>query len=82
MDAAQTIVFFVIAWWMVFFISLPFGIDRDQNPEPGMDPGAPERPRIGLKAAVTTGVTTLLTLAIYWAGEWGWLPLRDWLSFG
>lgn len=82
MDAGLTIVIFAISWWLIFFITLPIGIHRDENPEPGMDPGAPVRPRLLLKAAVTTLATALLTAALYVAADLGWLPIRDWIAPG
>ena len=43
MDAFGIIVVFVIAWWLSFFVALPFGIRPIENPEPGHAPGAPQR---------------------------------------
>ena len=43
MNAFEIVVIFVLVWWMAFFVSLPFGIRRVENPEPGMEPGAPGR---------------------------------------
>ncbi len=79
MDTAGTIVVFVIIWWMVLFISLPFGVRRQESPEPGMDHGAPERPRMLLKAGVATIVSVLITTAIWFSADAGWLPLKEWL---
>ncbi len=79
MSIAQTAVFFVITWWLVLFVTLPFGIRRLENPEPGMEPGAPEKPRLWIKAAVTTVAAAVITGAVYVAVESGWLPLREWL---
>ena len=40
-DAFGIIVVFVIAWWLSFFVALPFGIRPIENPEPGHAPPAP-----------------------------------------
>jgi predicted secreted protein len=69
------IVMFVILWWMVFFAVLPWGIRRAGDEALGHDAGAPARPRVWLKVAVTTGITALL---------WGvgfWLVQSNYLSF-
>ena len=79
MSIAQLIVFFVITWWLVLFVTLPFGIRRLDHPEPGMERGAPEKPRLWIKAAITTLAAAAITVAVYVALEAGWLPLRDWL---
>jgi predicted secreted protein len=71
----SSIVMFVILWWMVFFAVLPWGIRRAGDEALGHDAGAPARPRVWLKVAVTTGITALL---------WGvgfWLVQSNYLSF-
>ena len=34
------VVYFLI-WWLVLFAVLPWGVQREENPQPGHDPGAP-----------------------------------------
>jgi predicted secreted protein len=51
---------YVILWWMVLFITLPFGVRPQENPEPGTVPSAPEKPRLWLKLGVTTVGSGLL----------------------
>lgn len=80
MSLVGTIVFFLITWWLVLFTTLPFGVRRDENPEPGADIGAPANPRLLAKMLATTAIAATLTAAIYFAAEAGWLPLREWLS--
>ena len=43
--------------------------------ELGHDPGAPANPRLGFKALLTTGITTVLFAVIYW------IIASDWISF-
>jgi predicted secreted protein len=80
MSAVEIAVFFLVVWWVVLFVTLPFGVRQVENPEPGMDTGAPERPRLGLKALVTTAITTIVTVVVYLLVESGLLPIREWLS--
>ena len=37
------LVIYLILWWLVFFVMLPFGIERDQDVRFGNDPGAPKK---------------------------------------
>ena len=80
MSGLEVTVVFFIMWWLVLFTTLPFGVRRQDNPEPGTEAGAPENPRLWTKALVTTLITATLTGTIYWGAESGWLPLREWLS--
>ena len=68
---------FIISWWMVFFMVLPWGVRRQDDPEPGHEAGAPENPRLWLKVAVTTGIAVVIT-ALAWVGvDLGWISIRD-----
>jgi predicted secreted protein len=80
MSTGGLIVFFVITWWLVLFTTLPFGVLRDENPEPGNDAGAPLQARMLAKALVTTAIAVTITAVVYFSAEAGWLPLREWLS--
>jgi predicted secreted protein len=62
----SSIVLFVIIWWLVFFAVLPWGIRRAGDEALGHDAGAPLRPRLVLKAAITTGIAALLCGVAYW----------------
>ncbi|MYE02617.1 MAG: DUF1467 family protein [Alphaproteobacteria bacterium] len=70
------IVVYVILWWLVFFMALPVGVRRAREVERGNDPGAPERPRLALKAAVTTVIAAVLTLLVFLLIDSGWLTFR------
>ncbi len=78
MDAIGIAVVFGITWWLVFLMALPFGVRTPDVPEPGHASSAPERPRVALKAAVTTaiavGITGLAAVAVEYDiisfGEW------------
>lgn len=55
---------FVCIWWIVFFITLPFGIHPSPEEVPGHDPGAPAKTYLWHKVAVTTLISALLLLAL------------------
>lgn len=64
---------YVIIWWTVIFAVLPFGVQpiaADQVSK-GHAAGAPRRPRILLKVAVTSLVAAVLWLIVYWLFESG-----------
>lgn len=65
MSLVSGIVSFVIIWWLVFFMMLPIGVRRNDNPEPGHDHGAPEKPALWRKALVTSLIAAVLFL-IWW----------------
>ena len=67
MTITAAIVSFAVIWWMVFFMALPFGVKKPDDVEEGMEPGAPEQPRLWLKA----GVTTLISIVLF--GIWWWV---------
>ncbi len=59
------IVVFVVVWWLVFFAALPWGVRRGEGADQGHDAGAPAHPHLWIKAAVTTIIAALLTLAVW-----------------
>jgi predicted secreted protein len=69
-------VVFVIVWWLVLFMVLPFGARPPDEVEPGMAPSAPARPRMGLKIAVTTVIAAALTALVVWLLQSGLIQLR------
>lgn len=72
---------FVIVWWLVLFMVLPFGASPPEDVEPGMATSAPAKPRIGLKLAITTVIAALLASAILWLADSGLIQLRPSTDF-
>ena len=68
-------VYFVV-WWMTLFAVLPFGVQPAEEGDLGRAVGAPARPRIALKALVTTGIATVIWLFVYWAVSVGLVNFR------
>lgn len=68
MNWTAAIVVYVILWWVVFFMALPFGVrglHEDGAVEGGLEPGAPQNPRLGRKALAATGIAAILWVVIY-----------------
>lgn len=65
MSIASGIVVYVIIWWLVFFMALPFGVKRTTEVEEGHEPGAPERPMLWRKAFITSLIAAVF-FAIWW----------------
>ena len=55
------LVIYLILWWLVFFLMLPFGVERDQDVRFGNDPGAPKKSLVKKKAIISSFVTLILT---------------------
>ena len=65
-------IYFVI-WWIVLFVTLPFGVrsqHEDGEGAPGTDPGAPIMARMGRKLIWTT----VISAVIFAIGMWAYLP--------
>lgn len=71
-------VYFVI-WWMVIFAVLPWGVRGvgSEDVAKGHASGAPQKPRMGLKLAVTTVVAAICWLVFYLIAESGWISFRE-----
>ena len=55
------LVIYLILWWLVFFVMLPFGVERDQDVRFGNDPGAPKKSLVKKKAIISSFITLILT---------------------
>ena len=70
-------VVYALIWWVVLFAVLPWGVERDENPAPGHDAGAPKAPRLWIKMAVTTGIAAVLWVIAIWLIRSTWLSFRN-----
>lgn len=71
MTIANHLVVFLVVWWLVFFMVLPWGVKGHHESEEEFDsgivePGSPVKANIGKKMLVTTGIT-FVVWAIFWA---------------
>ncbi len=84
MGLTGSIIIYVMIWWVVFFSVLPFGIKSNKeifkNTIEGNDPGAPKNPKIAKKFLITTIITSILFIVIYYLTNKGFLNLRNFLE--
>ena len=84
MGTTGAFIVYICIWWIVFFSILPIGI-KSQNIEfkddlRGNDPGAPKNPRIIKKFLITTLITSIIFLVIYYLVSQNYLNLRGYLQ--
>lgn len=77
MDIAAGIVVYVLLWWWVFFMSLPFGVRRAEHVETGHEVGAPEKPHLWKKALAATVLAAVLWLGVNWVINAELISFRD-----
>ncbi len=67
---------FVVIWWLVLFMVLPFGAAPPEEVGEGHASSAPARPRMLIKLLVTTVLAIAVTFAVQWVIESGLIQLR------
>tara|TARA_B100000123_G_C25524932_1_gene338382 strand:+ start:297 stop:551 length:255 start_codon:yes stop_codon:yes gene_type:complete len=79
-----SIIVYVLIWWIIFFSVLPVGIQSNEEKFKekieGIDPGAPINPKIGKKFLITTLITSIIFIVIYYLVEFNLLNLREYLQ--
>ena len=84
MGITGSIIVYVLIWWMIFFSVLPVGIqsnkEKFREKIEGVDPGAPINPKIGKKFLITTLITSIIFIVIYYLVEFNLLNLREYLQ--
>ena len=84
MGITGSIIVYTSIWWIVFFSVLPFGIQSNKeifkDSIEGSDPGAPKNPKILKKFLITTIITSILFIIIYYIVDLGFFSLRNFLK--
>mgnify|MGYP001323342421 FL=1 len=84
MGVTGSIIVYVLIWWIIFFSVLPVGIqsnkEKFKEKIEGIDPGAPINPKIGKKFLITTILTSIIFLIIYYLVKFNFLNLREYLQ--
>ena len=84
MGITGSIIIYVMIWWIVFFSVLPIGIqsnkEKFRDTVEGVDPGAPNNPKIAKKFLITTIITSIIFIMIYYLVNNNFLNLRNFLQ--
>ena len=84
MGITGSIIVYVLIWWVIFFSVLPVGIQSKKEKfierVDGIDPGAPNNPKIGKKFLITTIITSIIFIVIYYLVNFNLLNLREYLQ--
>ena len=84
MGITGSIIVYVCIWWIVFFSVLPVGIQSNKEifneKIGGIYPGAPKNPKIAKKFIITTIISTIIFLVIYYLVKIDFLNLRKFLQ--
>lgn len=75
MDIVSGIVVYILLWWWVFLMTLPFGIKAPKTVETGHATSAPERPLIWRKVAVATIIAAILFIIVFMVIDSGMISL-------
>jgi predicted secreted protein len=79
-----SIIVYVLIWWMIFFSVLPVGIqskkEKFKEHIDGVDLGAPNNPKMGKKFLITTIITSIIFIVIYYLVKFNLLNLREYLQ--
>ena len=84
MGITGSIIVYVLIWWIIFFSVLPVGIqsnkEKFREKIEAIDPGAPKNPKIAKKFLITTIITSLIFIVIYYLVKFDLLNLREYLQ--
>lgn len=77
MSIVLSIALFFVIWWMTLFAVLPIGV-RSQfeggEVVPGTEAGAPQKPKLLMKAGITTVIAAVIFTIVYLIVSKHWMP--------
>lgn len=75
MNLVTGVIVYACLWWVIFFMMLPIGVQKDLKPQNGNDPGAPVKTNLKKKVLITS-----LAALILW-GLYGYiLTQTQWIE--
>ena len=77
MDIVSGFVVYILLWWWVLFMVLPFGAKAPEQVGEGHATSAPARPRMALKLAITTAFSGILFIIVYFIIASDMFSFRD-----
>ena len=75
MDIVSGVVVYILLWWWVFLMTLPFGVKSPETIETGHATSAPERPLIWRKVVVATIIAAILFSIVFMVIDSGIISL-------
>jgi len=69
-------VVYILTWWVVLFAILPLWVTPSDPSDPHYPTGAPKRPRMWLKAGITSAVAAIVWIGIYILVKEPWISFR------
>ena len=66
MDFVSGLVVYILLWWWIFLMSLPFGVKTPDQIETGHATSAPETPMLGRKVTMASVIASVLFAIVYW----------------
>ncbi|MEM8949220.1 MAG: DUF1467 family protein [Pseudomonadota bacterium] len=76
MNLFTTAITFLVIWWLILFMVLPFGAAPPEEVREGHASSAPAKPRMLVKLLITTVLAIAATVAVRWFLESGLIELR------
>ena len=81
MSITGSLIIYVLIWWIVFFALLPIDVNREKKDNiKGIDPGAPENPKIIKKFVYSTLITSIIFIIIFLLVKYEYLNIRNLIS--
>ncbi len=81
MSLTGSLIIYVLIWWIVFFALLPIDVNREKKGNiKGIDPGAPENPKIIKKFVYSTLITSIIFIIIFLLVKYEYLNIRNLVS--
>ena len=65
MGLVSGLVVYILLWWWVFLMTLPFGAKAPDTIEAGHATSAPAKPMLWRKAVITTIIAGILFMTVY-----------------
>jgi predicted secreted protein len=75
MGLVTGIIVYLLTWWVVLFMTLPLWVKPTEPGDTGYGFGAPKRPYMGRKLALTSAIAAVLWVGIYV------LVVEPWITF-
>ena len=66
MGLVSGLVVYILIWWWVFLMTLPFGAEAPDTIETGHATSAPAKPMLWRKAMITTVIAGILFGIVFW----------------